>query len=37
MAGNAIVAFYVWRSQYIRDLFEKFPPPEEEEEAEPES
>ena len=37
MAGNAVVAFYVWRSQFIRDLFEEFPPPEEEEEAEPES
>ena len=37
MAGNAVVAFYVWRSQFICDLFEEFPPPEEEEEAEPES
>ena len=36
MAGNAVVAFYVWRSQFIRDLFEEFPPPEKEEEAEPE-
>ena len=36
VAGNAVVAFYVWRSQFIRDLFEEFPPPEEEEEAEPE-
>ncbi|HIM41279.1 MAG TPA: hypothetical protein EYM35_00195 [Rhodospirillales bacterium] len=30
MAGNAVVAFYVWRSQFIRDLFEEFPPPEKE-------
>ena len=37
IAGNAVVAFYVWRSQFIRDLFDEFPPPEEEEEAEPES
>ena len=37
MAGNAVVAFYVWRSQFIRDLFEEFPPPEKEEEAGPES
>ena len=37
MAGNAVVAFYVWRSQFIRDLFEEFPPPEKEEEAEPET
>ena len=37
MAGNALVAFYVWRSQFNRDLFEEFPPPEKEEEAEPES
>lgn len=37
MAGNALVAFYVWRSQFIRDLFEEFPPPEKEEEAEPKS
>ena len=33
MVGNAVVAFYVWRSQFIRDLFEEFPPPEEEEEG----
>ena len=37
VAGNAVVAFYVWRSQFIPDLFEEFPPSEEEEEAEPES
>ena len=37
MAGNAVVAFYVWRSQFIHDLFEEFPLPEEEEEAKPES
>ena len=37
VASNAVVAFYVWRSQYILDLFEEFPPPEEEEEAEPET
>ena len=38
IAGNAVVAFYAWRSQFIRDLFNEFPPPPgEEEEAEPES
>ena len=37
IGGNAVVAFYVWRSQFIRDLFEEFPPLEKEEEAEPES
>ena len=37
IAGNAVVAFYAWRSEFIRDLFHEFPPPEEEEEAEPES
>jgi len=37
IAGNAVVVFYVWRSQFIRDLFKDFPLPEKEEEAEPES
>ncbi len=38
IAGNAVVAFYAWRSEFIRDLFHEFPPPpEEKEKAGPES
>ena len=38
IAGNAVVAFYTWRSEFIRDLFHEFPPPpEEKEKAGPES
>ena len=34
IAGNAGVAFYAWRSEFIRDLFNEFPPPEDPKEAE---
>ena len=38
IASNAVVAFYAWRSEFIRDLFHEFPPsPEEKEKAGPES
>ena len=36
-AEHAVVAFYAWRSEFIRDLFHEFPPPEEKEKAGPES